>query len=326
MASIQKTARGYRAQLYVDGHRASRTFRTQREAKAWAEAEAQRLRTQAALPVQEHHTLAEAMQRYSVEVSPTKRGVRWEQIRLEALVKQPLFPAGETMGNLTPALFARWRDARVKQVSAGTVLREITVVSAVLEAARREWGWIDENPLREIRKPRQPDHREVVMTPAQVKALLRAMGYSPRLPIRSVAQSVATAMLFALRTGMRAGEICGLTWDRVKADYCILPVTKTVPRNVPLNGKALRLVGKMEGYDPRLVFGLSSQSLDANFRKYRKRAGIEGLTFHDTRHTAATMLARKVDALTLCKIFGWTTTTQALTYFNPTASEIARRL
>lgn len=326
MASIQKTARGWRAQVYANGQRASKVFRTQREAKVWAETEAQRLRTQAALPLPERHTLAEACHRYAAEVAPTKRGARRERICLTALEKQPTFPAGETMGNLTPALFARWRDARLKQVAAGTVLREITVISAVLEVARREWGWLTENPLREIRKPRQPDHREVVLSPTQVMQLLRAMKYSPRKPVRSVAQSVAVAMLFALRTGMRAGEICGLTWDRVKADYCVLPVTKTVPRNVPLTAKALRLIGRMAGYDPVLVFGLSSQSLDANFRKYRQRAGIEGVTFHDTRHTAATMMARKVDALTLCKIFGWSTTTQALTYFNPTASEIAKRL
>lgn len=71
---------------------------------------------------------------------------------------------------------------------------------------------------------------------------------------------------------------------------------------------------------------MSAQSLDANFRKYRARAGLSGFTFHDTRHTAATMLSHKVDVLTLCKIFGWSNTSQALTYYNPTASDIARRL
>jgi hypothetical protein len=30
--------------------------------------------------------------------------------------------------------------------------------------------------------------------------------------------------------------------------------------------------------------------------------------------------------LTLCKIFGWSNTAQALTYFNPKASDIAKQL
>jgi hypothetical protein len=37
-------------------------------------------------------------------------------------------------------------------------------------------------------------------------------------------------------------------------------------------------------------------------------------------------LAPRVDVLTLCKIFGWSSTTQALTYFNPKAADIAERL
>jgi integrase len=86
------------------------------------------------------------------------------------------------------------------------------------------------------------------------------------------------------------------------------------------------LIERMRGWDERLVFGIKPASLDAMFRKYRDRAGLEGFTWHDSRHTAATRLSRKVDVLTLCKIFGWSNTKQALTYFNPSASDIAKRL
>ncbi len=84
----------------------------------------------------------------------------------------------------------------------------------------------------------------------------------------------------------------------------------------------------MRGWDASSVFGLKSQTLDALFRKNRKRADLSGFTFHDARHTAATRLAmsRKVDALQLCKIFGWKNPKQSLAYFNPTASQIAALL
>lgn len=46
----------------------------------------------------------------------------------------------------------------------------------------------------------------------------------------------------------------------------------------------------------------------------------------DTRHTAATRLAGKLDVLTLCKVFGWTSPNMALVYYNPAPGEIARRM
>jgi integrase len=323
MASIQKTAKGYRAQVYVSGTRESKVFRTQREAKAWGEMRSQELRADASKTPEERNTLADALQKYAEEVSPGKRGGKWETIRIQAMLRDANLPNGELMGNLTAEPFAVWRDARLRQVQAGSVLREIALLSAVLETARLEWRWISHNPIKDIRKPRMPDHREVIITPAQVRGMLRATHYSPRLPIRTVAQAVAVCFLVALRTGMRAGELTGLTWDRVHADYAVLPVTKTIPRKVPLTKKALRLIDKMRGYDPVLVFGMNSRSLDANFRKYRERAGLSGFTFHDARHSAATMLARKLDVLDLCRMFGWTTTKHALIYFNPSASSIA---
>ncbi|EKD22548.1 MAG: integrase family protein [uncultured bacterium] len=88
----------------------------------------------------------------------------------------------------------------------------------------------------------------------------------------------------------------------------------------------MRTIERMRGYDETLVFGLKSQSLDAMFRKYRNRAGLVGFTFHDSRHTAATRLAQHLHVLDLCKMFGWTNTTRALVYYNPTAVAIGKRI
>lgn len=77
------------------------------------------------------------------------------------------------------------------------------------------------------------------------------------------------------------------------------------------------------------VFTVSDSSRDALFRKARKQAGLENsdLTFHDSRHEAASLMARRIkNALTLCKIFGWKDPKQALTYYNPTNDEILDEL
>lgn len=89
---------------------------------------------------------------------------------------------------------------------------------------------------------------------------------------------------------MRAGELTGLTWSNVSERYCHRPITKTGrPRNVPLSTKAVKILQRMDGWDYKSVFGLKPQSLSTLFRRYRMKAGFDGFTFPDTRHTAATM-------------------------------------
>lgn len=335
MASITKISSGYRAQVYVKGQRDSAVRRTKREAEAWAAARETELRAQADTAPADRTTLRQLLERYRDEVSPTKRGRRWEEVRVNAFLRDPSLPLDSPLSKVTSVEIGVWRDVRLRQVTASSVLRELKLLSSAFEEARREWRMIDVNPVRDVRKPREPDHREVLITRAQIKALLREMGYSPRRPIRSVSQAVAVTFLTALRTGMRAGELCGLSWDNVFDGYCRLPVTKTVPRDVPLTAKAGRLLDRMRGFDDQLVFGVKTASLDALFRKYRDRAGLSGFTFHDSRHTAATWIAARMRSnnlpaqqalLDLCKMFGWSKLDQALTYYNPKASDIAKRI
>jgi integrase len=327
VASILKIGSRWRALVRRKGYKPQcRTFDTRREAEAWAGVRLAELRDASSRPAGERYTLSDALGKYLAEITPAKRGTRNEQIRLAKMMQSmPALPVGKLIGEVTTADLAVWRDARMQAVSSGTVLREIGLLSAVLETARRDWQWIASNPIASMRKPRQPDHRDIVISPRQIRAMLRALAWRSG-PCKSTRQAAGRAFVLALRTGMRAGEICKLEWSRVHADYCELPVTKTKPRNVPLTPRSRALIESMRGWDDRLVFGVSAQTLDATFRRARDAAGLAGFTFHDSRHTAATRLARKLDVLDLCKMFGWASTTQALTYYNPTASEIAGRL
>ncbi len=64
---------------------------------------------------------------------------------------------------------------------------------------------------------------------------------------------------------------------------------------------------------------------DHVIRKEIERS-VSNVADHDTRHTAATWMAKKVDVLDLCRQFGWSNPKMALLYFNPTASDISKRL
>jgi integrase len=159
--------------------------------------------------------------------------------------------------------------------------------------------------------------------------MLRVLGYTAK-PVRSVSQAVAVCFLLSLATGMRAGEVCGLLWADVKPTYCTVHNVKSiklgVSRDVPFSPVAQKLIGMMRGWDSPTVFGFSAATLDSLFRRARLRAGLEGFTFHDARHTAATRMANQLHILELCKVFGWKNTKQALTYFNASAADIAKKL
>lgn len=323
MASIQKLAKGYRAQIKLKGVRDSAVFPTRREAVEWAAQRESEIREKATKSPGDLHTLREALRKYVEEVTPTKRGARWEEVRLAAFENYTL-PLDLPLSKVNATHVAAFRDARAKKIAPASVIRELTLLSSVFEVARLEWRWVDHNPCRDVRKPSKPAHRDRVINPPEVRKMLRAMGYHPREPVRSVSQAVGACMMMALRTGMRAGELCGLQWSQVSAKHVSLPLTKNgTARDVPLSAKAVRVLEKLRGWDEEFVFGIKTATLDALFRKYRGRAGLDGFTFHDTRHTAATMIAKKVDVLTLCKIFGWKDPRYALVYYNPSASSIA---
>ncbi|SET16592.1 tyrosine-type recombinase/integrase [Thorsellia anophelis] len=323
MASIKKNDKGYRVQVQVKHLRESKTFATRREATEWAFKRENEFREQIANKESNKFTLKDALRRYSKEISPTKRGIRWEQIRLAAFEERNL-PLEKFMCDVDNDDIALYRDSRLKEVSGASVLRELNLLSSVFEIARIEWRWCEKNPVKEIRKPRSPKHRERVLSWYEIRAMLKILGYKTTGKITSNKQAVAICMLVALRTGMRAGELCGLEWSHVFERHVHLPLTKNGnSRNVPLSNKAKGLIERMRGVDDVLVFGMTSQTLSSAFKKQRQRAGLSGFTWHDTRHTAATMLSKKLKVLDLCKMFGWSDPKMAMVYYNPHASSLA---
>lgn len=331
MSKPKKTAHGtWRIQFEINGRRDAGTFKTAREANVWATQRKAELLANKPGSLTNTHTLGDALKKFAEEESPKRRGERWEIVRLAAFAK-PMhnLPIKKSIIKFSVDDLKAWRDRRLLDTSRGTVLRDITLLSAVLEAARTEWRWITVNPMREVKKPSQPAHRERVIAPFEIRAMLRVLGYTGQ-PVRSVSQAVAVCFLLSMATGMRAGEICGLLWADVKATYCTVRNVKSVKlgvnRDVPFSPVAQKLIAKMRGWDLPIVFGFTAATLDALFRRARVKTGLEGFTFHDARHTAATRMANQLHVLELCKVFGWKNTKQALTYYNPSAADLAKKL
>ncbi len=319
MASIRRHGRGWRAEVSRRGVRRSRVFPTRQAAKDWAARQEYEIL---------HHdevaaktTLDEVLERYAREVSPRKRGHRWEAIRLEKFRRDPI--ARLQMRELRPEYFAQWRDARLREVSPGTVIREMQLFSTVLNTARLEWGLISSNPLSDVRRPSPPPPRDRLPTEDEIERMRHVAGED----LRHATARAFHAFLFALETAMRAGEIVGLTWDRIDLEKRVAHLARTKngrPRDVPLSSEAVRLLEALPRMEP--VFGLSSQQLDVLFRKVRDRAGVTDLTFHDSRHAAITRLAKKLDVLALARMVGHRDLRMLQVYHNESAEEIAKRL
>lgn len=320
MATFRKLPSGnIRAEVARQGVRRSGTFPTKAAARDWAARQEYLI-----LEGDEtggKGTLGDAMERYARERSPAKRGERWEVIRLTKLAKDPL--AKVRMADLKPSDIAEWRDRRAGEVAPASVIREMQLLSSVLTVSAKEWGLIRSNPAAEVRKPVKPQPRNRLVLPGELDRLAIAAGDD----LSNATARAFHAFRFAIETAMRAGEIVGLTWDRIdlKRRVAHLPLTKNgTARDVPLSSEALRLLEALPRMDP--VFGLTSQQLDILWRKVRERAAIKGLVFHDSRHTAITRLASKLDVLALARMVGHRNLNQLNSYYNETAEELAKRL
>jgi integrase len=116
--------------------------------------------------------------------------------------------------------------------------------------------------------------------------------------------------------------------DHVSGSVAHLPMTKNgSKRDVPLSKRAIELLSFLPEPDPKKpLFGLTTASLDALFRKARGNSMIEGLTFHDTRHEAITRLAKKLNVLELARMVGHRDLRMLQIYYNETAEKLAELL
>ena len=325
----RKSAKGvrYLAEASIEhvrgGKREYKTFSTQLEALKWATA-----REQAGIGgMVAGRTVADLFDRYAREVSSTKAGERWEVIRLKLISKSlGTLP----LERLAAPQIAAWRDARLRQVSAASVRREMNLIGHAFSVAVKEWHWLEKNPVAEVSRPASSPPRERTYSEDEIARIMLSAGTD----VGTATGRVGLAFRFALETGMRAGEICGLTWDRVFASHVRVQTGKTdaARRDVPLSKNAVEILNSVKPYSSETVFALTSAQLDALFRKIAKRAMVDA-TFHDCRHSAATRIVQRtvagqssMDTLSLCKMFGWRDVRMALLYFNPSAADLAAKL
>lgn len=308
-----------------------KTFNTKREAERFE------LEYRHAIddgPITLKKTFGDACQRYIDEIVPKHKGQRWERLRIEKYLREPIAqdPIQLISAKDIEGIIAIRKKSGLKN---GSILRELTILSSIFKEAIR-WRYCYKNPVKEARKPSSDKSRKRRILQWEIDRICQKLDYSADEPIKTTKQAVAAAFLFAIETGMRQGEIYKMEWGDVHFEECFVELFETKngdDRLVPLSDKAISLLHQLKpirrsyaGKDR--VFPFNQASSGTLFRKILKEAGIEDLHFHDTRHEACSRLAKikGMTALTLGKITGHRDPRSLMIYFNPTGFELAQAI
>ena len=328
MASISLRGRTWRAEIYRKGERLTGSFDTEAEARAWAAKTEARLEakvTKAQIRLTPTNIGTAALfDRYALEVSPAKRGGRWEMIRLLALSRQEVFQG--IAADLDGAALAVWRDERLQVVKASTVNRDLNLISAVFTRAIKEWRLpLVRNPVSDLMRPPQPRGRTRRVSDDERAAIIKELGWDGESAPADLMAWTAWAFCFALETGMRQGEILAMRREHLRDRWLYVPMTKNGdPRDVPLSSRALGLLALLPPGD-RLV-PLAAGTCGAYFREAARGACVEGVHFHDARHEALTRFAERLTIMELARVSGHRDTKMLMGYYHPDPVGLAGKL
>lgn len=312
---IEPHPKGYRAHVQKNGRRKSAVWSTKREAIDWA----RKTELEFAVDSQETgRTFGEAVDKYLRDVSSKKEGGKWEVLRLAAM---RLHFGDVLLSRIRQPEIAGWRDKRLETVSGSTVQRERNLLRNVFSRARKEWHWMEHDPFEGVAMPDENDPRTALWDWKRIRRVLRFLGYvSGAKPVTDY-QQVALAFLIGLHTSLRASEILRVNSKTFNEPTRVIEVkTKTMKlARIPVTRRAVKVLRLAD-------FTIDAPNLDALFRKARDATMAGNFTFHDSRAFALTMLARRVDVLTLSRISQHKDLKMLMRYYRETACSIALRL
>lgn len=312
MAVIQTRAsksgeKSYRVLIRLKGYLTqTATFNRKTDAKRWAQ------NTESAIRQCRHfksveakkHTVSDLIDRYLKTVMPQKKP-RSQDVQTPQLLWWKERIGHCLLSDVTPSLVAEQRDVllngitvRGEKRSPSTVNRYLAALSHAFSIAVKEWGWLDDSPMRKVTKPKEPRGRVRFLSDDERNRLLEACKNIKSTCLYDI-------VVVALATGMRMGEILTLQWDQVDINRRCITLMQTKNgeiRVVPLVGHALEVVTERKrsrNNDNPYLFPAPSGRIKEpkpieirhSWEKAVRLAKIEDFRFHDLRHSTASYLA-----------------------------------
>jgi integrase len=248
---------------------------------------------------------------YAKHLKLTRRGWKKELSRLKMLVRHF---GKKLLSAVTPYDVERFKTSRRVKVAGSSVNRELALLKTMYSKAR-QWGFSGaENPVKGVRYYSERQ-RERILGDEDSRRLVAACG-----------ESVRPVVVVALNTGMRLSEILDLRWEDVDLDRRYLRVERSKnnrSRKIPMSSLVREVLLELRGRGGSYVFTKAGsaerlRSVRTAFMTACRRAALEGLRFHDLRHTFATNLVMNgVDLVTVKEILGHSDIAMTVRYSHP---------
>lgn len=196
-------------------------------------------------------------------------------------------------------------------VKAATANRYLALIRAIFRRSANEWQWIDKAPY--VRLLHEPARRVRWLKAEQARRLLDELPEHQRHP-----------MVFALSTGLRAGNVLGLRWDQIDLKRRVCWFFGDQTKNgeditISLNDNAMAVLYARRQIHREYVFTYHGNPIKRLTTRawYRalKRANIKNFRWHDLRHTWASWLVQEgVPLYALQEMGGWKTASMVRKY------------
>lgn len=241
------------------------------EAQQW-EAQTRNRLWQGELGHKPERTLAEAIARWTLEELPRLKSEA--DTRNHAAQLLP-YIGSHMLEELPDVAEAYVRDH--PHLKPATINRRLAILRRVGNLAHKRWVWTDEPLGERVHLLPERNARHVYLTYDQVRDLL----------IAARGQAIEDAILLAVFTGMRLGEIVKLRPEHLDGDVIRLGTdTKTGrPRTVPIHPVLQDAIA-------RLPLPVGKERLQQGFAQARAELGLDHVHFHDLRHTTASWLVQ----------------------------------
>lgn len=261
---------------------------------------------------------------------PNKANPRREEFTVKRLLG---FFEDRSASQITPRLIEQFKAHRKQQQIGGrplagsTINRDLAALKCAFSKGM-EWGLVKENPVKAVKFYGERD-----------RARTRYLSSEEKKRLLSVCSTeLRRVVLFALKTGMRKGEILNLRWTDIDLTANRIKVGKSKSgrsRFVPIHSDVL---GVLQGLPHRGEYVFPDQNgsrmtlygwIRTQFEGALDKAGIRDFRFHDLRHTfASELVMRGADLKSVSELLGHSTMamTERYSHLSPSHKALAVNL